>query len=632
MPRSASRLWSLLELVGSVRLGVVLLLLLAAGSMLGTVILQSTLPGGDPAALEEHYGKTASRLLEALRLTDVFHAPWYHALMGLVALNIVCATIVRFSLRPAKWGFLLAHAGVVLVLLGGLIYFARGDKGILTLAEGETAARYVSKRSRNYRPLPFSVRLNRFEIDYYPAEMLFIGPDNQVISVRPREGAEVTLPWDETRIRFERVIRNARRVTEVVSGPPGPLSPAAHFKLETPDGSTEFWRFALRASAAETLLESDGRIAVAFDTLDTARAGLVRVQPTLFVINRDTKAVTEVPARAGEPFELPDVKAPAKVKVLQVLDDADNTTLGPGLRIQVETDGRIEWRHAFARLPEFNPDAMTGARLSFPEIRFVYYRPKTVLHVVRQPGPAYEVRMWSDGKWQTRPMPPGTPVEVGGVKLTLLQELPAASVQVRYVPADEPTGIEAVKITLRPRLDESYRSKLKRWGSSPRRGLEEAARAAMGKGDELPPGVSEAFGVSRWITTEEGRNIQAGWHTDTVTRTGDTFAWLVGLGSATTISYTPSQQVREYRSEVTLIGEGGASQSCTIRVNHPASQAGWQIFQEGYFPHGGRYVSQLAVSRDPGLALAYVGLTLLMVGVFYACFVKPTLVKRRREP
>ena len=542
-------------------------------SVLGTVILQSTLPGGDPASISRHYGRIAYPVLNALWLTDVFHAPWYHALMGLVALNILCATIVNFSLQPARWGFLLAHAGVLLVLLGGLIYFARGDKGVITLAEGETADRYVSKRSRTYQALPFSIKLNRFEIDYYPAEMVFIGPDNQVISVRPREGTEAKLPWDDTRVKFERVIGNARRVTEVVRGPPGPLNPAAHFKLETPEGTREFWRFALRAGAADTLLESDGRIAVAFDTLDTAKADLVRVAPTLFVINRNTRAVTQVPARAGEPFKLPGVKVPAKAKILQVLDDADNPTLGPGLRIQLETGGRIEWRHVFARFPEFNPDAMTGTRLSLPEIRFVYYRPRTVLHVVRTPGPAYELRLWTRSKWESRPMVPGTPVEVGPVKLTLLLELPAAHVETRYDLSKEPTRIEAVLVTVSTH-------------SGKPRGL--------------------------WLSTRTGGKAT--------------------VSDRLTLAYISSEDVREYRSDVTLIDQGGSSRRCTIRVNHPAAHKGWQIFQESYYQRGPYRVSQLAVSRDPGLPLAYVGLTLLMVGVFYAGFVKPILVKREQEP
>ena len=373
MPRKTSRIRSFLEMVGSVRLGVVLLVLVAASSVLGTVVLQSTLPGGDPVSISRHYGETVRRVLEALRLTDVFHAPWYHALMGLLALNILCATIVRFSLRPERWGFLLAHAGVLLTLVGGLVYFVRGDKGAVVVVEGETVDRYVSRRARDYRPLPFSVGLDRFEIDWYPGEMVFVGADNEAVSVHPREGAEVKLPWDDTHVTFERVIPDARRITEIV--PPPSTSPDAGSRIET------------------------------------------RYEP-------------EEPAKSsmGTPAALLDVTA------------------------------------------------ATGKRYRF------------------------------------------------------------------------------------------------------------------------------------WMSTD-GRDR------------------LVKLGDDLVIEYV--REVKEYRSRATLGGDGPDALPFTIRVNHPAAHMGWQLFQESYFPHEGRYASQLAVSRDPGLPLAYVGLTLITVGVFYACFVKPVL--RRRD-
>ena len=56
--------------------------------------------------------------------------------------------------------------------------------------------------------------LKRFEIEYYPSEMVFSGPAGQGVSVHPREGAEAELAWDGTRVKFERVMF-ARRITEI---------------------------------------------------------------------------------------------------------------------------------------------------------------------------------------------------------------------------------------------------------------------------------------------------------------------------------------------------------------------------------------------------------------------------------
>ena len=108
---------------GNVRLGIVLLVVLAAVSAVGTIILQDPYET-NTGRLRDYYGDTQYDVLKRLSLTNVFAAPWYHALLALLAANVLCVTLSRFSLRPAKWGFLLSHVGVLMVLAGGLAYFA----------------------------------------------------------------------------------------------------------------------------------------------------------------------------------------------------------------------------------------------------------------------------------------------------------------------------------------------------------------------------------------------------------------------------------------------------------------------------------------------------------------------------
>jgi len=567
---SHSRLRSFLELAASVRLGVVLLVILSAASVLGTVILQSPLPGGAPEEIVRHYGSTFSRVIEVLRLTDVFHALWYQALLGLVGLNVLCATISRFSLRPGKLGFVLAHVGVLLVLLGGLLYSVRGEKGVITLREKQSSGKFLSRRGRGERPLPFTVTLDRFAVEYYPAEMVFVGPKREALSVKPQAGREVTLAWDGTRVRFEQVVENARRVVEVLPGSSGPPHPAAHLRIETEEKQIDFWRFARRTGAPDALLKMDGRIAVAFDPEEVARTNPLATQATLYVINRSTAVLAELPATVGRTFQLPDVTPPATGEILEVLDDADNTTLGPGLRIQIHSGESFAWRHVFAGLPDFVPDAFTGPPLRFPEIRFIYYRPRQILYVMQKAGPAYELRSWEKGTWREQPIVPNQPVQVGPVKLTLLEVLPAAHVETRYDPAEEPTGIEAVLLDV----------------STPH---EEPRRFWM-----------SAVGDDRTMK----------------------------FGERLTLGYLVSPDVKEYRSELTVDDHTGRPESCMLRVNHPLRHRGWEIFQEGYWPEGTRTVSRLVVSRDPGLTLAEVGFVMLAAGVFFACFIKPVIVRK----
>lgn len=434
MTQSRSRIWSLLERAGSPHVGGVLLVIVAAASVAGTVILQETLPGGSAEAIERTYGLGAWRVLEALGLTDVFHALWYQALLGLVALSVLCATITRFALRREKVAFVLAHAGVLLVLAGGLVYFLRGEKGFVMLREGEASGQYQSVRVPQTRPLPFTVRLDRFTIEHYPATMVFVGPNGEAVSVKPEAGREVTLPWDARRIRFERRIADARRVVEVLPGPTAEPEPAAHFTLLTAEQDVDLWRFARHHDVSDAVVKMDGRIVVTFSSGESPGEAPLPTQPTLFVINHLTDGVVEVPAEAGRVFRIPDVTPASAGEILQVLDDADNTPMGPGLRIQIESGEGVSWRHVFAKFPDQG------------EVAFIYYRPRLVLEVTEKPGPVYQLRWREKGTWRERPMTPREPVEAGPVKLTLLEVLPSAHLQTRYEDAGQPTGLEAVLI------------------------------------------------------------------------------------------------------------------------------------------------------------------------------------------
>lgn len=62
---------------------------------------------------------------------------WFHwwpfdLLMGLLALNIACVTLARIPFRPVNYGVWLIHSGILLLILGSVIYFG-------TKVEGEAA-------------------------------------------------------------------------------------------------------------------------------------------------------------------------------------------------------------------------------------------------------------------------------------------------------------------------------------------------------------------------------------------------------------------------------------------------------------------------------------------------------------
>lgn len=95
---TGQRFWRWL---GSVRTGIVLLIIVGLASATGTVVLQRPLT--EPEQLQRAYTPETLRWLDALGLTDVFHTWWFVGLLLLLCLNIVLTSLERF---PAAWRFL----------------------------------------------------------------------------------------------------------------------------------------------------------------------------------------------------------------------------------------------------------------------------------------------------------------------------------------------------------------------------------------------------------------------------------------------------------------------------------------------------------------------------------------------
>src|SRR5579859_4005485 len=88
------------QTLSSIKTGVVLIITLVIFSIAGTVILQRPITELDD--MTGAYSPAMLRFLDAVGLTDVFHARWFVTLMILVSLSIIAASVERF---PNAWRF-----------------------------------------------------------------------------------------------------------------------------------------------------------------------------------------------------------------------------------------------------------------------------------------------------------------------------------------------------------------------------------------------------------------------------------------------------------------------------------------------------------------------------------------------
>ena len=96
-PSKANGLWQTLS---SIRTGIVLLILVGVAAAAGTLVLQR--PQTDAEQLARAYSPETLRWLDTLSLTDVFHSWWFAALLALLGVNIVLASVERF---PVAWRY-----------------------------------------------------------------------------------------------------------------------------------------------------------------------------------------------------------------------------------------------------------------------------------------------------------------------------------------------------------------------------------------------------------------------------------------------------------------------------------------------------------------------------------------------
>ncbi len=209
----------------SVRLTVVTLLLLAATSILGTVIPQNQ----HPSDYIQAFGEPVYRLLHILSITDMYSAWWFLLLILTLTVNIIVCTVSRgrvtlkmafgkgfkgfaslpktgqvtvaapmeetketiekklgarfttvrevpagkgftFEAEKGRWtrlGADVVHVGILILLAGALVGSLFGFNGSVNIPEEESISAISLFGSGEKKPLGFSVRCNDFSISHY---------------------------------------------------------------------------------------------------------------------------------------------------------------------------------------------------------------------------------------------------------------------------------------------------------------------------------------------------------------------------------------------------------------------------------------------------------------------------------
>lgn len=216
-----SKIWNFLS---SAKLAITLFLILAFISIFGTVI-----PQGEPSQFYlMKYGASLGKIILFLKLDDAYHSWWYIGTLFLFLANLIACSIKRFPISwklykrdpveinpenlPYKqeitlkgniseienilfeklkfkkaekdfngktlfykdlnrWAYLsvyLVHFSIVIVIIGALIGAILGYRGNMWIVEGQTSNTVLPFKDKEPIFLDFSLKLNKFTIEFYP--------------------------------------------------------------------------------------------------------------------------------------------------------------------------------------------------------------------------------------------------------------------------------------------------------------------------------------------------------------------------------------------------------------------------------------------------------------------------------
>jgi len=565
----------LLPVVASASFGAVSLVTLTLLSILGTVILQ----GQGREVMLETYG-SLNAAIDLLFLGDLFHGFGFSALIGTTAGALV-ATVARTKrLTLRRLGLIGAHLGCIVVLAGAAVGSIWGIKGRIKMHVDEEQDSFVVQRSDGTTariPLGFTVRLDAFELlRYEPDYRLSIfevekDGEKLVASIDPRSGkaAEKLREHGATLVGYW---PDHQMKLEVEPAAAGGRTVAALGLGTRSNGNGRMWILDDGTPGGGRLEGAGiGPLAFVWDAgraerlLGSAEEGAGPVH--VIAIGSERIAV-----EVGKVYPLPG--ASGFFRVVSAFGD---------FVIDPETKQPSE-RSASPNNPAVHVEIQDGEGSSIGT-RWLFANFPSFNHGDGAPGP--DMRYGLEG---AAVMTSGT-LAVGETRQvwTIREGKIAGTRSFAVGSTIEVDGREIDVEALHHEAVASYRH--------------------SSRSDEARNPMAEVQVDGESLLVSPGRAVD--------------------LGGGLVLALVPrGDDVRDYVSTLTVMGESGPVLTRKVEVNSPLAFGGYSFYQSEYDPRDPSF-SGFEVVKDPGIALVYGGLGLLLASVMHVILVVP-LVRRIR--
>ena len=580
----------------------------------------------------------------------IYSARWFALLLAFLAMNILCAALIRFPWTKRQTGFVITHLGLLIVIAGSWWAARSSDEGMLGMREGETSSQLIRAHKPAFFVKPIDPHTGQvkgeYNLPFRPGTFDWPEGRSEVVSNEN----------DPFKLAVKHFYMASRPRTIFVSDPEG--TPAAKIRPRVkPPKSNEFVD-ALPTEESRWFITPSRRMPRAIRDLTTAQfrflyteshdefddflnppadpgqKGVARLRYPDKAGKEKSFDVRLDDATPGRPFALPDSDLTATfVEVKQDQREQYHDLTGEDVLSIVQFDvrkgdgpslthsGYASLPMIPAILPRQDDNAGDSPR---PLLKIAYHLPPVVDPQVNRRFGVIEVMGDDHGRLAYQVYGRGTPGKLGPHGL--------------LKPGEEVTafgGNELAPMTMTFAVEEF---------------LQACKQEEIAESIKLPPnqeGLSAVEaeltvgGVTKTVWLQKSPTFDPDYHQVVFDDAIYEVAFDVDhmdLGFSLKledfdVGFDPgTNKPSSFRSEVKLTDEaaGIKDQPVSIYMNHTLDHRGWRFFQSNYSPYvdpktkrkTGEFVSVFQVAKNPAREMIYAGCIIVVLGAFVQFYMR----------
>ncbi|OIO38707.1 MAG: hypothetical protein COT00_00015 [Candidatus Omnitrophica bacterium CG07_land_8_20_14_0_80_50_8] len=572
----------IIELLGSLTFAIILI------SALGLTLIASTV-------LESFFGTPFVQKF-------FYQSVWFDIFLGFLALNILFSVLLRFPYKKRHTGFVITHAGILLLLAGSYITRLAAIDGQMMLYEGQKKDAIVQ---------------NTYEL-------LAHEPNGKVVSlVLALGGREIKHRLDTAsgplELTVHRFLDSALIKTNIVDSPSAPVNHAALLAISSQDAGVNENVWLVENNPLEPGANRLTLGPAVFDIAEKPKEAPMNLtltelpkSPTLHLYRADKGIDLSVDLQNIPSGDIPAGQSGLRVSNLKYYPDArvganntlvnaSNNSQNPAVAFDVKgSDGQLEHYVRFALFPEFESMHKKKSQTHF-DLSVDLLTPAS-LEASNNAEPSLSIHYSRNGTW---------------------------SYLSKSLKTKSEGDLETGKTYQTGWMDFSFRAESLLNHATVSKRIERAPGSGKDGSPAAEVSVTKNGKVlfNDWVLEDNPQTLETGGKKLVlmVRAKNLKIPFELELKNFRKIDYPGTRQPSAFESDVILTDpKENLTLSKTISMNHPLDYKGYRIFQSSYIqdPMSGR-ASVFTVANNPGISLIYAGSFITFLGAFFVFFIAP---------